>query len=71
MARLVVDLTTGEHQYLKAQSLLSGKSLKSFVKAHLFRVPNAETLEAIEDVEANSNLIEYESVGRLFADWDV
>ncbi len=37
---------------------------------HIVRQPNKETLEALQDVENKSNLIDYESVDKMFDTWD-
>lgn len=65
MSRLVVELTPEEHKELKIRALTNNQTVKEYTKAYLFRLPNEETLEALNDIESNSNLTEFSSVDDL------
>ena len=67
MSRLVVELSPAEHRALKARAAMHGRSLSAYAKAYLFKIPNAKTLEAMNDIENDNNLVEFDSIEELFA----
>ena len=69
MPRLVVDLSTEQHHALKLQALQLGKTLSDYAKAYLFRVPNAETMEALDDLQTGKNVETFGASAELFNTW--
>jgi hypothetical protein len=67
MPRLSIELSETEHRKIKALAALSGKSVREYVVERLFRkkAPADETLDAIEDAVAETNLSTYSSVEDL------
>lgn len=67
MSRLVVELSPAEHRALKSRAAINGRTLSAYAKSYLFKIPNSETLEAMNDIENENNLVEFDSVEELFA----
>lgn len=66
MSRLVVDLSSAEHLNLKTRAAINRRTISSYAKSYLFKIPNATTLEAIADIEKNKDLTEFGAVDEIF-----
>lgn len=67
MKRLTVQISSENHNQIKAFAAIKGLSLKDYVMSCILpeNLPNSETLKAIKDVELNRDLINYNSVSDL------
>lgn len=72
MSRMTLDVPKEDHRRLKALAAVLGKSMREiiveWIHDHLYSVntPNAETLNAIKQIENGENLIESENIDDLF-----
>ena len=72
MSRMTIDVPEEDHKRLKALAAVLGKSMREiiieWIHEHLYssNTPNAETLEAIKQIERNENLIESDNIDELF-----
>lgn len=72
MSRMTIDVPEEDHKRLKALAAVLGKSMREvvieWIHEHLYssNTPNAETLEAIKQIERGNNLIESENIDDLF-----
>ncbi len=72
MSRMTIDVPEEDHKRLKALAAVLGKSMREIViewiQDHLYssNTPNAETLEAIKQIERGENLVESDSMDDLF-----
>lgn len=76
MSRMTIDVPEEDHKRLKALAAVLGKSMREIViewiHEHLYssntssNTPNAQTLEAIKQIEKGENLIESDSIDDLF-----
>lgn len=72
MSRMTLDIPQEDHRRLKALAAVLGKSMKEIIiewmHEHLYssNTPNAETLDAIKQIERGENLIESENIDDLF-----
>ena len=72
LSRMTIDIPEEDHKRLKALAALLGKSMREIIlewmHEHLYgaNAPNAETLEAIKQIERGENLIESTDVDDLF-----
>jgi predicted DNA-binding protein len=72
MSRMTIDIPEEDHKRLKALAVILGKSMREIIlewmHEHLYNsnTPNAETLEAIRQIESGENLIENENIEDLF-----
>jgi predicted DNA-binding protein len=69
---MTIDLPAEDHKRLKALAAVLGKSMRELVAdwihAQLYRsnTPNAQTLEAMQQIERGENLIESDNIDDLF-----
>lgn len=72
MSRMTIDVPEEDHKRLKALAAVLGKSMREiiieWIHEHLYstNTPNAETLEAIKQIERGENLIESNDINDLF-----
>lgn len=72
MARMTIDVPKEDHKRLKALAAVLGKSMREiiieWVHEHLYssNTPNAETLDAIKQIENRKNLVESDNIEELF-----
>ena len=72
MSRMTIDVPEEDHKRLKALAAILGKSMREiiieWIHEHLYssNTPNAETLEAIRQIESGKNLIESDNIDDLF-----
>lgn len=72
MSRMTIDIPEEDHKRLKALAAVLGKSMREIVNEwiheHLYssNSPNAETLDAIKQIERGENLIESDNMDDLF-----
>jgi len=71
LSRLTIDISKKTHTRLKAMASIEGKSMRGYVselirKAVYKKVPNKETLRAIENVEKGKDLVKAKDVLDLF-----
>lgn len=71
-SRMTIDVPKEDHKRLKALAALLGKSMREIISEwiheHLYSSnnPNAETLDAIKQIENGENLIESDNIEDLF-----
>lgn len=71
-SRMTIDVPEEDHKRLKALAAVLGKSMREiilgWIHQHLYssNTPNAETLEAIKQIESGENLIESKDIDDLF-----
>lgn len=72
LSRMTIDLPEEDHKRLKALGAILGKSMRIIIiewiheKLYSSNTPNAETLEAIKQVNCGKNLTESDNVDDLF-----
>ncbi len=72
LSRMTIDVPEEDHKRLKALAAVLGKSMREliieWIKEHLYstNTPNAETLEAIKQLERGENLVESDNIDELF-----
>ncbi len=72
LSRMTIDVPEEDHKRLKALAAILGKSMREiiieWIHEHLYSLntPNAETLEAIRQIENGENLIESKNINDLF-----
>ena len=69
MSRIVIDVTPEEHRWLKAMASLKGMTIKAFALDKIFeqeKIPNAETMQALEDARLRKNLESFDSIEEMF-----
>jgi predicted DNA-binding protein len=72
MSRMTIDVPEEDHKRLKALAAVLGKSMREIViewiHEHLYssNTPNAETLDAIKQIERGDNLVESDNIEDLF-----
>lgn len=72
MSRMTIDVPEEDHKRLKALAAVLGKSMREiiieWIHEHLYstNTPNAETLEAIKQIERGENLVESDNIDDLF-----
>jgi predicted DNA-binding protein len=72
ISRMTIDVPDEDHKRLKALAALTGKSMREiiigWIHEHLYsaNTPNAETLNAINQIEKGENLIESENMDDFF-----
>lgn len=72
ISRMTIDVPKEDHKKLKALAAVLGKSMREiiieWIHEHLYstNTPNAETLEAIRQIERGENLIESDNINDLF-----
>jgi predicted DNA-binding protein len=72
MSRMTIDVPEEDHKRLKALAAILGKSMREiimeWIHEHLYssNTPNAETLDAIKQIERGDNLIESDNIDDLF-----
>lgn len=71
-SRMTIDMPEEDHKRLKALAAVLGKSMREiiieWIHEHLYstNTPNAETLDAIKQIECGENLIESTDIDDLF-----
>ncbi len=72
ISRMTIDMDKEDHRRLKALAAVLGKSMRKIIlewmHAQLYssNTPNAETLEAIKQIEDGEDLIESDNINDLF-----
>lgn len=72
LSRMTIDVPEEDHKRLKALAAVLGKSMREIViewiHEHLYssNTPNAETLDAIMQIESGKNLIKSDNIEDLF-----
>jgi len=72
VSRMTIDIPKKSHKQLKALSAILGKSMRELVLEsienyiHRVKLPNKETLKAIEDVENGKELTKAKNIDDLF-----
>lgn len=72
MSRMTIDVPDEDHKRLKALAAVLGKSMREIItewihdKLYSTNTPNAETLDAIKQIEQGENLIESADIDDLF-----
>lgn len=72
MSRMTLDVPEEDHRRLKALAAVLGKSMREiiieWIHEHLYssNTPNAETLDAIKQIERGENLVESKNIDDLF-----
>lgn len=72
MSRMTIDVPEEDHRRLKALAAVLGKSMREIIiewiheNLYSSNTPNAETLEAIKQIESGENLIESNNIEDLF-----
>ncbi len=72
LSRMTIDIPDEDHKRLKALAAILEKSMREIIiewmHEHLYgtNTPNAETLEAIKQIEHGENLIESDNIEDLF-----
>lgn len=72
LSRMTIDIPIEDHKRLKALAAVLGKSMREIVAEWIHgnlyseNTPNAETLNAIKNVEEGKDLIEAKDVQDLF-----
>jgi predicted DNA-binding protein len=72
MSRMTIDVPEENHKRLKALAAVVGKNMREIIigwlHEHLYstNTPNAETLEAIKQIERGENLVESDNIDDLF-----
>ena len=72
LSRMTIDIPQEDHKRLKALAAVFGKSMREIViewiHEHLysFNTPNAETLNAMKQIERGENLVESKDIDDMF-----
>lgn len=72
LSRMTIDIPQEDHKRLKALAAVFGKSMREIViewiHEHLYssNTPNAETLNAMKQIEHGENLIESKDIDDMF-----
>lgn len=72
LSRMTIDVPEEDHKRLKALAAVLGKSMREIViewiHGHLYgsNTPNAETLDAIKQIERGENLVASDNMDDLF-----
>lgn len=72
VSRMTIDIPKKSHKQLKALSAILGKSMREMViesiedYLHSVRLPNKETLKAIDAVENGTDLVKTKNLEDLF-----
>jgi len=72
VSRMTIDIPKKSHKQLKALSVVLGKSMREIViesiedYLHSVKLPNKETLKAIEAVENGTDLVKAKNLEDLF-----
>ncbi len=72
ISRMTIDMPEEDHKRLKTLAAILGKSMREIVVEWIHRqlyssnTPNAETLEAIKQIEQGKNLVESNNAKDLF-----
>jgi len=70
MSRITFEVTNEQHHKIKVLASLQRKTIKELFLESLFknasRKYNAETMQAMEDIENKRNLTSYKTVDELF-----
>lgn len=72
MSRMTIDVPEEDHKRLKALAAILGKSMREiiieWIHEHLYssNTPNAETLDAIKQIERGDNLVKSDNIEDLF-----
>ena len=72
VSRMTIDIPKKSHKQLKALSVVLGKSMREIViesiedYLHSIKLPNKETLKAIEAVENGTDLVKAKNLEDLF-----
>lgn len=72
MSRITIDVPEEDHRRLKALAAVLGKSMREIIaewmheRLYSSNTPNAETLEAIMQIERGENLIVSDNIDDFF-----
>lgn len=72
LSRMTIDIPEEDHKRLKALAAVLGKSMREIIiewihqNLYSSNTPNAETLEAIKQIEHGDNLIVSDNIDDLF-----